>query len=365
MRDFFYVYGAMLGRAILVHLGYVAASVAVGFFLGLALGILLSRLPRRWSSVLLPVLSVFQTIPGIVFIGLLFLQLGQRISTVLIVLIALSVYATFPVLKNTYTGLCQVEERYKEAARGCGMSPAQTFFRVELPLAMPTIIGGLRLVHHLHRQLGGAGGHARPGRPGQLHLPGRATPTIILLIIAGAVPAAVLAVVLGARGRPAAKARDAPGGAKGGAHMSWTLIWEHLYIVLLSVLLSLALGLPLGMAGLSQPRAPGAPSCGSPTCSRPCPPWPCWASSWSFWGRARPRWSCGITLYSLLPIVRNTCLGLQEVDPGPQGGRPGLRHEPPGAAFSGGACPWRCPWSLPASASPWSTPSAPPSLPPS
>ena len=196
MRDFFYVYGAMLGRAILVHLGYVAASVAVGFFLGLALGILLSRLPRRWSSVLLPVLSVFQTIPGIVFIGLLFLQLEQRISTVLIVLIALSVYGTFPVLKNTYTGLCQVEERYKEAARGCGMSPAQTLFRVELPLAMPTIIGGLRLstiytvswaVLASMIGLGGLGDFIYQGVSSNNNL----------LIIAGAIPAAIMAVVLG------------------------------------------------------------------------------------------------------------------------------------------------------------------------
>ena len=142
MKEFFSVYGAMLGRSVLVHLGYVLLSVAAGFILGLLLGILLSRLPARWSAVLLPILSVFQTIPGIVFIGLLFLELGMTPATVLI---ALSVYATFPVLKNTYVGLTQVEPRYLEAARGCGMSPAQALTRVELPLALPTIIGGLRL----------------------------------------------------------------------------------------------------------------------------------------------------------------------------------------------------------------------------
>ena len=60
-------------------------------------------------------------------------------------LIALSIYAMFPVLKNTYTGLLGVEKQYLEAAWGCGMTPMQTLLQVELPLAMPNIIGGLRL----------------------------------------------------------------------------------------------------------------------------------------------------------------------------------------------------------------------------
>jgi len=193
MKDFFAVYGSMLLRSVLVHLGYVLVSVSIGFVLGVGLGILLSRLPKRASAILLPVLSVFQTIPGIVFIGLLFLKLGMVPWTVLI---ALSVYAMFPVLKNTYTGLSQVEDRYLEAARGCGMSPFQTLRRVELPLAMPTILGGLRLstiytvswaVLASMIGLGGLGDFIYQGVSSNNNL----------LIIAGAIPAAIMAVVLG------------------------------------------------------------------------------------------------------------------------------------------------------------------------
>lgn len=193
MKTFFATYGAMLGRAVLVHLGYVLVSVAVGFALGVTLGVLLSRLPRRCSAALLPVLSVFQTVPGIVFIGLLFLSLGMRPATVLI---ALAIYATFPVLKNTYTGLNQVEDRYKEAARGCGMGPGQVLWKVELPLAMPTIIGGLRLstiytvswaVLASMIGLGGLGDFIYQGVSSNNNT----------LIIAGAIPAAIMAVVLG------------------------------------------------------------------------------------------------------------------------------------------------------------------------
>lgn len=194
MREFWTSYGPLLLRSVVLHLGYVLVSVAAGFVLGLALGILLSRLPKRCSAFLLPVLSIFQTIPGIVFIGLLFLKLGMVPLTVLI---ALGVYATFPVLKNTYTGLSQVEPRYLEAARGCGMSPGQVLLRVELPLAMPTIIGGLRLatiytvswaVLASMIGLGGLGDFIYQGVASNNNL----------LIIAGAVPAAVMAVVLGA-----------------------------------------------------------------------------------------------------------------------------------------------------------------------
>lgn len=193
MKAFFSTYGAMLWHATLVHLGYVLIAVDIGFLLGVALGIALSRMPQKWSAVLLPILSVFQSIPGIVFIGVLFLKFGMVPATVLI---ALSVYATFPILKNTYTGLTQIEPCYIEAAHGCGMSSAQSLWRVELPLALPSIIGGLRMstVYTVSWTvlasiigLGGLGDFIYQG----------ITSNNNMLIIAGAIPAALMAVLLG------------------------------------------------------------------------------------------------------------------------------------------------------------------------
>ena len=179
-------------HAVAVHLGYTLVSVSVGFLLGLALGILLSRSPGL-SKFVLPVLSVLNTIPGIIFVGLLFLWMGRQPATVLI---ALSIYATFPVLKNTYTGLCSVDEQYKEAARGCGMNRTQRLLHVELPLAMPTIIGGLRMstvytvswaVLAAMIGLGGLGDFIYQGVSSNNNV----------LILQGAIPAAILAFVLG------------------------------------------------------------------------------------------------------------------------------------------------------------------------
>ena len=164
-------------RSIGVHLFYTLVSVAIGFVLGLGLGILLSRFPRQ-ARFILPLLSLFNTIPGVVFIGLLFLVLH------------------IPVLKNTFTGLLGVDAQYKEAAQGCGMSPAQQLLRVELPLAMPTIIGGLRMsmvytvswaVLAAMIGLGGLGTFIYQGVQSSNNA----------LILLGAVPAALLAFLLG------------------------------------------------------------------------------------------------------------------------------------------------------------------------
>mgnify|MGYP002962003726 FL=1 len=103
----------------------------------------------------------------------------------------------FPVLKNTYTGILEVEEKYIEAAKGCGMSRFQTLVRVELPLAMPVIIAGVRMaaiytvswaVLASMISLGGLGDFVYQGTTSNNN-------TLILL---GAIPAAILAILFGA-----------------------------------------------------------------------------------------------------------------------------------------------------------------------
>ncbi len=175
-----------------IHTGYTLVCVAIGFVIGLTLGIGLSRLPTL-SRYLLPLLSILNTVPGIVFIGMLVIWIGMRPATVII---ALSIYAMFPVLKNTVAGLNGVDAQYKEAARGCGMNQLQSLWQVELPLAMPTIIGGLRLstVYTvswtvLAAMIGqhGLGDFVYRGVSSNNNE----------LILQGAIPAAILALVLG------------------------------------------------------------------------------------------------------------------------------------------------------------------------
>ena len=141
MKEWIGKYGEKLATAIGEHIFYVVVSVGIAVVIALFLAILLSRF-RRAAKLLMPVIGIFQTVPGIVFIGLLMIRIGMRPATVLI---ALTIYAVFPILKNAYQGLIGVEESFLEVARGCGMNRRQILFRVELPMALPAIFAGIRM----------------------------------------------------------------------------------------------------------------------------------------------------------------------------------------------------------------------------
>ena len=192
MADFLERYGEKLLEAIVVHLQYVFVSVGIGFVVALILGILLSRVPKL-SSVIIPVVSIFQTIPGLVFIGVLFIRIGIQPATVII---ALSIYALFPILKNTYTGILSVDKGLIEAARGCGMSNWQILFKLELPLAMPSIFSGLRMSTIYTVSWAVLAAMIGLGGLGEFIYRGIDTNNNTL-IIGGAIPAAVLAILLG------------------------------------------------------------------------------------------------------------------------------------------------------------------------
>ncbi|MGI6169722.1 MAG: ABC transporter permease [Christensenellales bacterium] len=189
--SFFELYGEKLVTAIGVHFLYVLVSVTIGFIVALILGILLSRVPGI-AKVALPLVSIFQTIPGVVFVGILFLYLGMVPVTVIV---ALAIYAVFPILKNTYIGLLEVDASLIEAAKGCGMSKAQSLFEVELPLAMPSIIGGLRMSTVYTVSWAVLASMIGLGGLGEFIYIGIATNNNAL-IIAGAIPAALMAIVL-------------------------------------------------------------------------------------------------------------------------------------------------------------------------
>lgn len=191
MTQFLSLYKDRIIPATIEHLGFVLVSVAAAFVIALLLGILLSRIPRI-AGAILPILSVLQTIPGIVFVGVLFLYWGMRPITVIT---ALAIYAIFPILKNTYMGLVGVEASYKEAARGCGMSPVQILTKVELPLALPVIISGLRMSTVYTVSWAVLAAMIGLGGLGELIYAGISSNNASLTL-AGAIPAAIMAILL-------------------------------------------------------------------------------------------------------------------------------------------------------------------------
>ena len=124
------------------HLALVAVSTLVVVATAIPLGVLLSRpAARRVAPLALGVANAGQAAPVIGVIVLLAIAFGFGFP---VAVLALSGYAFLPVLANTLAGLRGVDPAVVEAARGMGMSPAQVLLRVELPLALPVIMAGVR-----------------------------------------------------------------------------------------------------------------------------------------------------------------------------------------------------------------------------
>jgi osmoprotectant transport system permease protein len=188
---FLQLYQQRLIVAFATHFLYVLISVSIAFVVAVLLAILLSRI-RGLASVLIPLLSVFQTIPGIVFVGILFLYNGMTASTVVI---ALTIYAVFPILKNSYVGIIKVDDQYKEAARGCGMSPMQILWKVELALALPSIISGFRISVVYTVSWAVIAAMIGMGGLGEIIYSGIMSNNNVM-ILGGAIPAAIMAILL-------------------------------------------------------------------------------------------------------------------------------------------------------------------------
>jgi osmoprotectant transport system permease protein len=123
-----------------VFLSLALRAVGVALLAGIPVGILLARLPRL-SSPIIATLALLQTLPSLALVGLLLPWLGIGQTAAVFVAV---VYSLFPVVLNTCVGITQVPASIRDAARGMGMTSSQLLWRVELPLALPVILAGIR-----------------------------------------------------------------------------------------------------------------------------------------------------------------------------------------------------------------------------
>jgi osmoprotectant transport system permease protein len=131
-----------LRRSAAEHLWLTLASAAVVLVVALPLGIALTRRPlRRLAPPVLALANTGQAAPAIGLVVLLAAWLGFGFRTAVVALVC---YAVLPVLRNTLVGIGGVDARLVEAGRGMGMSAMAALFRVELPLAVPIILAGVR-----------------------------------------------------------------------------------------------------------------------------------------------------------------------------------------------------------------------------
>ena len=174
------------------HLVLTGISTGLAILIGIPLGILAARV--AWlRGPLMGGVGVLQTIPSLAMLAIL-LALLQKIGA-LPAIIALTLYALLPIVRNTLTGIEGVSPAVLEAARGIGMTPGQRLRIVEMPLAMPTIVAGIRTAAVLGVGIATLSAFIGAGGLGQFINRGLAlsNPDLILL---GAVPAAILALLV-------------------------------------------------------------------------------------------------------------------------------------------------------------------------
>jgi osmoprotectant transport system permease protein len=175
------------------HLWLVGASIALAVLIGIPLGILITRWPLLHKPVLGGA-NIIQTIPSLALFGFLLPApwIGARADRLAI--LALTLYALLPLIRNTYTGIKGVDRAVVEAGRGMGMTDRQLLWQVELPLALGVIIAGVRVAAVISIGLATIAAAIGAGGLGEYIFRGLAMVNN-QVILAGAIPAAALAIL--------------------------------------------------------------------------------------------------------------------------------------------------------------------------
>ena len=177
----------------LEHLGMVAASILLAVLIGIPLGILISRRPE-WEKPVLGSANIMQTIPSLALFGFLLPVPWIGAVSWRLAVLALTLYALLPVIRNTYAGIKGVDPAVVEAGRGMGMTDRQLLWQVELPLALGVIIAGVRVATVISVGVATIAAAIGAGGLGEYIFRGLSMVNN-QLILAGAIPAALLALL--------------------------------------------------------------------------------------------------------------------------------------------------------------------------
>lgn len=193
MMEFFSRYSAEIIQHTLEHLYLVTIAISIALLIGIPLGILVTRKPEL-NQPILGFANIMQTIPSLALFGLLIPipiigGIGDRSA-----IIALTLYSLLPIIRNTYTGISGVDPAIREAGKGMGMTDWQLLFKVEIPLAMPVILAGIRVATVIAIGLATVAAAIGAGGLGVFIFRGIQTINNQLLL-AGAIPSALMALM--------------------------------------------------------------------------------------------------------------------------------------------------------------------------
>ncbi|MCC5636058.1 ABC transporter permease [Nostoc sp. CHAB 5844] len=194
MKDVFLIkYAPEILQHTLEHLFLVGIAIGIATIIGIPLGILITR-QTRLRQPILGIANVLQTIPSLALFGLLIPVPVIGGIGVVPAIVALTLYSFLPIIRNTYTGITSVDSAIIEAGRGMGMTDQQLLLQVEIPLAMGVILAGVRVATVIAIGIATIAAAIGAGGLGVFIFRGIAVVNNDL-ILAGAVPAAIIALL--------------------------------------------------------------------------------------------------------------------------------------------------------------------------
>lgn len=175
--------------SLLIHIEITLVAMLIAILIAVPLGIFLAR-HKKFAEPVIGIASVIQTIPSLALLGFMIPLFGIGKEPALI---ALVLYALLPILRNTFLGISEVDQAAVEAGVGMGMTRWQLLFMVQLPIALPVLIGGIRTSTVWTVGVATLGALVGAGGLGDFIFRGIATANSQLILL-GAIPSALLAI---------------------------------------------------------------------------------------------------------------------------------------------------------------------------
>ncbi|THE16237.1 ABC transporter permease [Enterococcus hirae] len=182
----FYVFSQFLRHFLISIYGVLFAAIV-----GIPIGIMISR-KRKLANWVIRLANIIQTVPSLAMISILMIGLGLGVN---VVIVTVFLYSLLPIIKNTYTGMIQVDKNILDVGKGMGMTATQRLFMVELPLSVAVIMAGIRNALVVAIGITAIGAFVGAGGLGDIIIRGTNATDGTSIILAGALPTAFMAII--------------------------------------------------------------------------------------------------------------------------------------------------------------------------
>lgn len=194
IEQFFYYFnqnGSYVFSQIVRHFLISVYGVLFAAVIGIPIGILISR-RYKLANWIISIANLIQTVPSLAMLSILMLGLGLGVNTVIVTVF---LYSLLPIIKNTYTGMRQVDPNILDVGKGMGMTKFQRLFMVELPLSVSVIMAGIRNALVVAIGITAIGAFVGAGGLGDIIIRGTNATDGTSIILVGALPTALMAIV--------------------------------------------------------------------------------------------------------------------------------------------------------------------------